>query len=175
MTMTTQTDNAEAQIGGPAGQPCKPARTGAGGVVATVLMLALAGCAARAQGEAIYLKQHRASIALTQALLTAEFENPAVVDMLYDTESMLNKACAPLQEASYRRMIGDSVDPLLKLKAYNALDTCDATARNVEDLLWRIDPVTAGHYLDRPFVSVKADNQTSQKSGFATGYSRQRR
>ncbi len=173
--MIPQTENSGARTGGPAEQPCKPARAGAGGVIATVLMLALAGCAARAQGEAIYLKQHRASIALTQALLTAEFENPAVVDMLYNTESMLNKACAPLQEASYRRLIGDPVDPLLKLKAYNALDTCDATARNVEDLLWRIDPVTAGHYLDRPFVSVKADKQTSQKSDFAAGYPRPQR
>lgn len=173
--MTPQTDSAGARTGGPGGQACRPARAGAGRVIVTVLMLALAGCAAHSQGEAIYLKQHRASIALTQALLTAEFENPAVVDMLYDTESMLNKACAPLQEASYRRMIGDSVDPLLKLKAYNALDTCDATARNVEDLLWRIDPVTAGHYLDRPFVSVKADQQTSQKSGFTTGYPRHQR
>jgi len=171
--MTLQTDNAGARIGCPAEQPCKPARRAVGGVVAAVLMLALAGCAARAQGEAIYLKQHRASIALTQALMTAEFENPAVVDLLYDSETMLNKACAPLQEASYRRMIGDSVNPLLKLKAYSALDTCDATARKVEDLLWRIDPVTAGHYLDRPFVSVKADSQTSQKNGFASDYSRQ--
>ncbi len=173
--MIPQTENAGARGGCLAGQPGKTARAGAGGVIATVLMLALAGCAVRAQGEAIYLKQHRASIALTQALLTAEFENPAVVDMLYDTESMLNKACAPLQEASYRRMIGDPVDPLLKLKAYNALDTCDTTARSVMDLLWRIDPVTAGHYLDRPFVSVKADQQTSQTGGFATGDPRQQR
>lgn len=173
--MTPQIDKSGAPSGCQAGQPCKPARAGAGGVIAALLMLALAGCATRAQGEAIYLKQHRASIALTQALMTAEFENPAVVDLLYDTESMLNKACAPLQESSYREMIGDSVDPMLKLKAYNALDTCDATARNVEDLLWRIDPVTAGHYLDRPFVSVNAENQTSQKSDLVTGTPRPQR
>jgi hypothetical protein len=140
-----------------AGAAGKPARVRSSTMIAALLMLALAGCAARAQGEAVYLKQHRASIALTQAVLAAEYENPALVDTLYDSETALNKACAPLQEASYRRMSGDSVNPLLKLQAYNALDTCAATARNVEDLLWRIDPITAGHYLDRPFVSVKAE------------------
>ena len=81
---------------------------------------------------------------------------PGAVDVLYASESTLNKACAPLQEASYRRLSGDAVDPVLKLKAYNALDFCEATARDVEDLLWRIDPETAGHYLDRPLVSIRA-------------------
>lgn len=124
---------------------------------ALFLAVAVAGCAAsRAEGEAVYLKQHRASIALTQILLSAEVENPSVVDVLYESESALNKACAPLQEASYRQLSGDAVDPILKFKAYNALEFCEATARDVEDLLWRIDPETAGHYLDRPLVSVRA-------------------
>jgi hypothetical protein len=121
-----------------------------------VLAVALAGCATRAEGDAVYLKQHRASIALTQVVLVAELENPGVVDMLYDSESALNVACKPLQEAAYHKLNDESVDPVLKLQAYGALDSCDAKAREIEDLLWRIDPQTAGHYLESPLVSVRA-------------------
>ncbi len=127
-----------------------------GGWVALALALALAGCATRAEGDAVYMKQHRASIALTQVVLVAELENPAVVDMLYDSETALNMACKPLQEAAYRKLTKEPVDPVLKLQAYGALDSCDAKAREIEDLLWRIDPQTAGHYLDNPLVSVRA-------------------
>ncbi len=127
-----------------------------GGWVAFALALALAGCATRAEGDAVYMKQHRASIALTQVVLVAELENPAIVDMLYDSETALNVACKPLQEAAYRKLTKEPVDPVLKLQAYGALDSCDAKAREIEDLLWRIDPQTAGHYLDSPLVSVRA-------------------
>jgi hypothetical protein len=125
--------------------------------VVFALAVALAGCATPAEGDLVYLKQHRASVALTQALLAAELDNPSVVDMLYDGETALNAACAPLQEAAYRKLNREPVDPLLKLEAHGALDTCDAKAREIEDLLWRIDPETAGHYLDNPLVSVRSD------------------
>jgi hypothetical protein len=127
-----------------------------GAWLALVLTLVLGGCAMRAEGDAVYLKQHRASLALTQVVLAAEFGNPALVDMLYDSETALNVACKPLQEAAYRKLIKEPVDPVLKLRAYGALDSCEAKAREIEDLLWRIDPQTAGHYLDRPLVSVRA-------------------
>ncbi|MDH3595368.1 MAG: hypothetical protein OEU09_14380 [Rhodospirillales bacterium] len=127
-----------------------------GGWIAVALALALAGCATRAEGDAVYMKQHRASIALTQVVLVAELENPAIVDMLYDSETALNVACKPLQEAAYRKLTKEPVDPVLKLQAYGALDSCEAKAREIEDLLWRIDPRTAGHYLDNPLVSVRA-------------------
>ena len=120
------------------------------------LACALTGCATASEGDLVYMKQHRASVALTQALLAAEVENPAIVDMLYDSETALNAACAPLQEAAYRKLNNEPVDPMLKLKASGALDACDAKAREIEDLLWRIDPETAGHYLDSPLVSVRS-------------------
>ncbi len=127
------------------------------GLSAIGLAFALAGCATPSEGDLVYMKQHRASVALTQALLAAEAENPAVVDLLYDSESALNAACAPLQEAAYRKLNNEPVDPMLKLKASGALDACDAKAREIEDLLWRIDPETAGHYLDNPLVSVRSE------------------
>ncbi len=127
------------------------------GLWVLALAFALAGCATRSEGDLVYMKQHRASVALTQALLAAEAENPAIVDMLYDSETALNAACAPLQEAAYRKLNNEPVDPVLKLKASGALDACDAKAREIEDLLWRIDPETAGHYLDNPLVSVRSE------------------
>lgn len=128
-----------------------------GGWIALALAAALAGCATQAEGDMVYLKQHRASIALTQILLIAESDNPALLDRLYDVETALNAACAPLQEAAYRKLNKEPVYPLLKLKAYGALDTCDAKASEIEDLLWRIDPETAGYYLNHPLVSVRSD------------------
>ena len=115
-----------------------------GGLSALALALALTGCATQWESDLVYQKQHRASIALTRALLAAEHENPTIVDMLYDSETALNAACAPLQEAAYRKLNNEPVDPLLKLKASGALDACDAKAREIEDLLWRIDPETSG-------------------------------
>ena len=131
--------------------------TGTGGLLVLALAFVLAGCATRSEGDLVYLKQHRASVALTQALLVAELENPEIVDLLYDSETALNAACAPLQEAAYRKLNNEPVDPVLKLKASGALDACDAKAREIEDLLWRIDPETAGHYLDNPLISVRSD------------------
>jgi hypothetical protein len=139
---------------GPRGAASRPR---VGGLLVLALVFSLAGCATRAQGDLVYLKQHRASVALTQALLVAELDNPSIVDMLYDSETALSAACAPLQEAAYRKLNNEPVNPLLKLEAYGALDTCDAKAREIEDLLWRIDPETAGHYLDDPLVSVRSD------------------
>ncbi len=127
-----------------------------GGWIALTLAAALAACASRAEGDLVYLKQHQASVALTQALLAAEVENPAAIELLYYNEAALNKACAPLQEAAYLSLNDKPVDRGLKMRAYGALDTCAARTREIEDLLWRIDPQTAGHYLDRPLVSVRA-------------------
>lgn len=153
--MLLKADDAGSRSRCGAGGAASPPRVG--GLLMLALTFALTGCAARSGGDLVYMKQHRASVALTQALLAAELENPSVVDMLYDGETALNAACAPLQEAAYRKLNNEPVDPLLKLRASGALDACDAKAREIEDLLWRIDPETAGHYLDNPLVSVRSD------------------
>lgn len=114
----------------------------------------LAGCAASSRGEEVYLMQHRATIALTQAVMAAEYDNPEIVDQLYDGEDALGRACGALQTIGYRRMNQGSVDPVLKMAAYDSLDACAAETVAVEELLWRLDPQTAGHYLEAPVVSA---------------------
>ncbi len=126
-----------------------------GGLLATLATTVfLAGCASSSQGEEVYLMQHRASIALTQAVLAAEYENPEIVDQLYDGEDALGRACGALQKIGYREMNQGSVDPVLKMAAYDSLDACAAETVVVEELLWRLDPETAGHYFEAPVVSA---------------------
>jgi hypothetical protein len=155
--MFLKTDDADSRSRCRCGARGAASRPRVGGLLVLTLAFALTGCAARSEGDLVYMKQHRASVALTQALMAAELENPSVVDMLYNGEIALNAACAPLQEAAYRKLHNEPVDPLLKLRASGALDACDAKAREIEDLLWRIDPETAGHYLDNPLVSVRSE------------------
>lgn len=126
-----------------------------GGLLAALAgMLILAGCAASSRGEEVYLMQHRASIALTQAVMAAEYDNPEIVDQLYDGEEALGRACGALQTIGYRKMNQGSVDPALKLAAYDSLDSCAAEAVAVEELLWRLDPETAGYYFEAPVISA---------------------
>lgn len=129
-----------------------------GAWVALALAAPLAGCATGTEGQAIYIKQHQVSIALTQALISAtEVDDPRMMDALYNGEDALNTACAPLQEAGYKALNKEAVGPLLELKAFYSLETCKTRTREIEDLLWRIDPKTAHHYLGRPLVSVKSE------------------
>ena len=121
---------------------------------AVVLALGLAGCASQDLSKDVYLKQHRASLALSEALIAAELANSQDLDALKQGAAALRSACAALQEAGYRSSNDEPIDLSLKIAAYGTLDTCAAQANVIEDLLWRIDPMTAGHYLDHPMVSV---------------------
>ena len=119
-----------------------------------LLALGLASCATQDLSKEVYLKQHRASLALTEALISARYDNPHNIDALKKGAAALDSACAALQEAGYLNSQDEPVDLPLKIAAYGTLDTCAAQASVIEDLLWRIDPLTAGHYLDHPLVSI---------------------
>lgn len=122
-------------------------------------ILALSGCSMSERAETIYLQQHRASTALTETIVVAETEDPALADRLYDTESALDDACAALREAGYRKMNGKEVDPKLEWAIVDSLDGCSAKAQEVEALLWRIDPVTAHYFLGTSDIaSMTSDN-----------------
>lgn len=128
-----------------------------GGLLAVLAAsVILTGCATSDRGEAVFLQQHRASVALTQAVMAAESDNPQIVDQLYDGEDALGGACRPIQEIGYRKMNDVSVDPTLRMAAYDSLDACAAETAVVEALLWRLDPETARHFLDQPQVSAMA-------------------
>ena len=128
-----------------------------GGLLSVLAAIAiLAGCATSNRGEAIFMQQHRASIALTEAVMAAEYDNPEIIDQLYDGEDGLGRACGPIQEIGYRKMNQVSVDPMLRMAAYDSLDACAVETAAVEALLWQVDPETARHFLDQPLVSAMA-------------------
>ncbi len=120
---------------------------------ALLLLALLAACATRERAEAVYLQQHRAATALTEMIVAAELDDPALAERLYASESELDRACAPLREAGYRRFYGEQVDRELEWAIAQALDGCAAKTAEVERLLWRLDPETAGYFLGAPDVA----------------------
>ncbi len=115
---------------------------------AAIGLLALLGaCAPSERAAAVYLQQHRATTALTESIVAAEAEDPALAERLYVTESELDDACAPLREAGYRELYGDEVDSVLEWAIAASLEGCAAKTQEVEILLWRVDPETARYFL----------------------------
>ncbi len=106
----------------------------------------LGACAIGERAETIYMNQHHATIALIEAITVAETGDPALADHLYGTENALDEACAPLREASYRKMSGRDMDGVLQRAILDSLDGCAAKTREVESLLWRVDPETATYF-----------------------------
>ena len=129
-------------------------RTALAGLAVAV---SLGGCASMTGGEQVFLEQHQASVALTQAVMAAEYDNPDAVDVLYDGEMALNQACGPLQAVAYRKSNDETVYPWHHMAAYDSLEACTAQIEAVEDLLWRVDPETAGHYLGGSLISARVD------------------
>lgn len=106
----------------------------------------LGACALSERAETIYMDQHHVTIALIEAITVAEADDPALADHLYGTETDLDEACAPLREASYRKMSGRELDGALQRAILDSLDGCAAKTREVEGLLWRVDPETATYF-----------------------------
>ncbi len=128
-------------------------------IAAAGLAAALGACAISQRAETIYMDQHHAATALIEAITVAEAGDPALADRLYGTESDLDDACAPLREASYRKMSGRELDGALESAILDSLDGCAAKTREVVSLLWRIDPDTAAYFYSGPDVaSVGAEN-----------------
>ncbi len=106
----------------------------------------LGACAIGERAETVYMDRHHVNIALIESIAVAETEDPALADRLYGTESDLDQACAPLREASYRKMSGRELDGALEIAILDSLDGCAAKTREVEGLLWRVDPETATYF-----------------------------
>ena len=141
-------------------------------LLGAAVAVGLAGCAAAGQSIEVYDQQARANLALTAVLAAAHSKNPGRVDDLERGAAALRIACAALQDAEYRSRNDAPVDLSVKVAAYGTLDTCAAKATEIEDLLWRIDPFIAGHYLEHPMVSVaendpKARIDLYRQPGFA--------
>lgn len=130
-----------------------------GGCLAVLgLVTGLGGCTLSERAETVYLQQHRASTALTETIVFVEEADPKLADSLYETESALDDACAPLREASYRKLGGETIDSDLEWAIVDSLDGCAAETQEVERLLWRIDPETARFFLGTPDLASAAQS-----------------
>jgi hypothetical protein len=120
------------------------------------LIALLGACATGERAEAIYLQQHRATTALAETIVAAEAEDPELAERLYDTESEIDDACAPLRQAGYRKLYGGEVDGDLQWVILDSLDGCAAKTQEVEVLLWRVDPETAKYFLGGADIALAA-------------------
>ncbi|MDH3472606.1 MAG: hypothetical protein OEM59_02845 [Rhodospirillales bacterium] len=147
---------AEARPRGEVNRSGQALRRNSGTFLTLAAAALLSACATADRGEAIYYQQNMATVALAQAIMAAEFENPEAAEQLYDGEMALNRACGDLQEVGYRKLNGETVDTMLKVAAMDSLDDCAAQVSEVEELIWRLDPETAAYYLEQPVVSAMA-------------------
>ncbi len=99
-------------------------------MAAAGLAAALGACAISERAETIYMDQQHAATALIDAIAVAEASDPALADRLYGTETDLDDACAPLREASYRKMSGQEMDGALERAIWRSMDGCAANTKS---------------------------------------------
>ncbi len=94
--------------------------------------------------------QHRLLTALTYVINVVEPDDPDLADRLYDSEDELNSACRALWEAGERRVEAREIGDGLRWQVFTMLESCAEKTREVEALIWRVDPDTAEIYLGEP-------------------------
>lgn len=115
-----------------------------------VLSMSITACTAtRERGEEIFRSQHSVTVAIIEAIQIAEMENPEIVDELYAAGDELNEACESLQETGFLKFMGKAAGFFLKLMSFFSFDNCEEKTKEVEELIWRLDPETARYYLSR--------------------------
>ena len=85
---------------------------------ALLLLGVIMGCAQSERGEAIFVGQNQVAAALGTMLMEAETQDPRQADRLYDAESSLAEACAPLRQAAQQKMIGEEISLELELTVF---------------------------------------------------------
>ena len=117
------------------------------GLTAAFLAAASGACTVGERAEALYFYQHRVLAALTTTINVVEFDDPDLADRLYDSEDELNSACRALWEAGERRVEAREIGDGLRWQVFTILESCAEKTREVEALIWRVDPDTAEIYL----------------------------
>ncbi len=117
------------------------------GLFAARLAAALTGCAGGERAKALDLYQHRLLVALTTTIAGIEHHDPELAGRLYDSEDELNTVCRALWRAGSRRIEKHEIEGDLRWQVFTSLDACAERTREVETLLWEIDPETAQRYL----------------------------
>ena len=116
---------------------------------ALVLVGMIASCAQAERGESVFIGQNKAAAALGSMLMEAEMQDPNKAERLYDAETTLAEACAPLRKAAQQKMAGKDVGFELQHLIFNSLDHCAAATKRVENLVWETDPAVGRFYLTR--------------------------
>ncbi len=117
------------------------------GLTVSFLVTALGACSIGVHAEALYSFQHRVLAALTSTITAVEPDHPDLADHLYDKEDELYSACQALWEAGKRRIEGREIEDDLRWQVFVILESCAEKTREVEALVWRVDPDTAEFYL----------------------------
>ncbi|MCH7795093.1 MAG: hypothetical protein IH900_08150 [Proteobacteria bacterium] len=117
------------------------------GLTAAFLAAAASACAVGERAAALYLHQHRLLAALTSTIDAVEPDDPDLAERLYDEEDELNAACRALWEAGERRVEAREIEDGLRWRVFAILESCAEKTREVEALIWRVDPDTAEIYL----------------------------
>ncbi len=120
------------------------------GLTAAFLAAAPSACTVGERAEALYFYQHRLLGALTSTINAVEPDDPDLADRLYDSEDELNSACRALWEAGERRIEAREIRDDLRWRVFAILESCAEKTREVEALIWRVDPDTARIYLGGP-------------------------
>ncbi len=124
------------------------------GLAAVGLLAGLGGYALSNQAEDVHLRQHRASTALTDAILAAESGDPDLAERLYVVEAAFAESCARLREAAARRINDQPSDAEHIWALYRSLERCSTKSREVARLLRAIDPKSAAYFLDGPNLAA---------------------
>ncbi len=120
------------------------------GLTAAFLAAALSACTVGERAEALYFHQHRLLAALTSTINIVEPDDPDLADRLYDSEDELNSACRALWEAGEQRVEAREIGDGLRWQVFTTLESCAEKTREVEALIWQVDPDTAEIYLGGP-------------------------
>ena len=120
------------------------------GLTAGFLAAAPSACTVGERAEALYFHQHRLLAALTYTIDVVEPDDPDLAERLYDSEDELNSACRALWEAGERRVEAREIGDGLRWQVFTILESCAEKTREVEALIWRVDPDTAEIYLGGP-------------------------
>jgi hypothetical protein len=110
-------------------------------------------------GEKVFTRQNQAASALATMVMDAEAKSPAAVDGLYEAESQLHEACAPLREIASRRMTGETVGLDTHLIALVSMDRCESETTRIEEFIRLGNPTVASGFLS-PTVDPNAELKT---------------
>ena len=109
------------------------------GLLALTGVAMVGACAMADRAEALFFRQQTAQSDLADTIVGLEMDRPRLAEQLYGMEDELHEACAPLREASQRKVSEEEIDADLEWAVFSALETCETKTRQVEQLVRRAE------------------------------------